>query len=794
MFTEADYPNTKFPASSFVPPEGQIGAPIFAIGEAPGAHEDFGIEMPDGSRIYRPFIGPAGRMYDNLLRRSGIDRSTQVFTTNMIKRRPNSRNDMNTKEARIEVANNIMALRREINAVKPRVIVPMGNTALQALGIKWKIGQCRGFIFHTPYGKVIPTYHPSFLFQQFQEHYTVQKDWYKIARQMNTMSMPQFPEQFNLNPTIDDVERFVLLIINKLMSGQKVSLALDLETYYLDGSPLNNPIKLVGLAVNGSHALVIPFIDQHDNFYWKTEDEEIRAWNAIGNLLENPNLEVMTHNSLFDILVLMNHGFKVRCKLFDTMLAQFLIYHPSKHDLGYCASIYTDFPPWKLQMGHTDEEFRYYNAKDATVLHYMRPGLNADIVDNGLMVVASNLMRVIVPTCDMMLHGLSISQEAYNDVRFELENKLSEIVRDLRGFAGNVGFNPESPTQVADLLFNKLKLKSAVKTKSKKSLSTDDGVLNRLALRYPKNEAVKTIQKYRHTSQQYKTFIKNLYIHVDGRVHSSFKLHRVPTGRYASADPNLQNLPAKTDPDGYIRGLYKVKPGRILVEADHSQLELMIFGVMADDQIWLDAFRHGVDVHVINGKSLLQTFYDPKYRTFTKNFIYGLIYGSEGGEVERVAPQELIKVIQVPQMMANLKAEHPALFTYREDIETFLRANKFVTNAFGRRRYFPTMSLTKENLRQAYNHPIQGTAGDIMHTHTPLLVEQLDPETDWLVLQLHDAFYIETDENRVDKVAHILKDVMERPIETPMGYRFDILKAEIKYGTSLADKDLVKWN
>lgn len=782
MFTEKDYPATQFPASTFVPGEGQIGAPIMVIGDAPGKDEDI-----QG----RPFVGSAGNMLNVFLKRAGIDRAAEVYTTHVIKRMPGLKRDITTQEAQIEISTNTAMLHKEIRAVKPRIIVPMGNAALRALGIKWNIGACRGFIMYSAFGKIIPSYHPAFVFKQYKEKVTCLKDWQKIGRQRKSSSMPIFSETFETEPTIDDVERFVFLAENKIKSGQKVSIALDLETYYYDGSPLNNPIKLVGLAMNQTHALVIPFIEQDETLYWKKEDEELRAWLAIGNLLENPQIEIVAHNALFDILVLMNHGFDVKAQIYDTLIAQALVYFPSKHDLGYVASIYTDFPPWKLTAGHSDKGFRYYNAKDATVLQYIKPKLDEDLRDNGLLPLSRIVMNTIEPTCRMMLNGISIDRQAYEKIKYELEIKLEELVQDLRGHANNVSFNPNSTAQVAKLLFTTHKLKSGVRTKKGKK-STDDSVLNRLSLRYPGNPVVASLQEYRHYSQQYKTFIQNLYIHTDERVHSQFKLHRTATGRYSSADPNLQNLPARKDEDGFIRGLYKVKPGRMLVTADYSQLELMIFAVLAEDEIWLDAFKSGKDIHDINNHALLKEYYDPKYRTFTKNFIYGFIYGSEGGDIEKVAPKELIEHISIPIMMQNLREEHPALFTYRKIIEDHIESKRWIANAYGRRRWFPTMSLSKGNYREAYNHPIQGTAADIMHTRTPLLIEALDAATDVLVLQLHDAFYVETSENRISDVGHIMKTVMEQHIETPMGYEFD-LKADVEYGVSLAKKDLQPW-
>lgn len=777
VFKESDYP-THFPASTFVPPEGPLNATIMIIGEAPGAKED-----EEG----RPFVGGAGNMLNHLLRKAGIDRDS-VFITNVIKRRP-PKNNIDHPLARAEIQNNLQALFREIRLVKPRVIVPMGNTALQALGVHHKIGNCRGYVIPQRNYKIIPTWHPAYLLRQFHEKYTSQKDWEKIKRYSRGATLPSVVEMFDIFPTIEDVERFEMLVSNKVQSGQKVSIGLDLETEYIEGSSLNTPIKLIGLAISESRAIVVPLINQDGSRYWESEDHELRAIAAVGNILENPNVEIITHNSEFDITVLLNHGFKIHASMYDTMIAQHLCYNPSQQSLEYLASIHADVPMWKATAGNSDKEYREYNARDAAILLRIKKPLDQDIQDCNLRFLCNVIMGAILPTCKMMLNGVAINRVAFDSIKVELEKKLEEIKGQLGVLAGE-RFNPDSPSQVAHILFDKLKFKSGVKTKKGKK-STGADVLNRLLNRYPDNEFLELFLKYRHFSQQYKTFIKNLYIHEDGRVHSEFKLSRVPTGRYSSSNPNLQNLPSRQDEDGFIRGMYSVPEGRILVAADYSQVELMIFAILAGDEIWIRAFEEGLDVHEITSQGLLG-FYDKKYRTFVKNFTYGLIYGSEGGEIEKVAPRELIEKISVHQMLRNLQREHPKLFEYRERIEKFVNKHLYVTNDFGRRRYIPKMKLTAADYRACYNHPVQGTAADIMHMKTPKIVEALEPE-DMLVLQLHDQYFIETGEREVDRVARTLKSIMEEPVESPTGniYR---LKADVEVGTSLAKKDMKPWN
>ena len=763
--------------SRFVSGEGPEGASILILGEAPGYWEN---------KYGRPFIGPAGKLLNNFLQNAGISRE-DCYVTNVIKYQPPG-NKINTHDAIDQVQKNTKALISEIRRVKPKVIVPTGNTALQALGFNYKIGKSRGSIIDSPFGKIIPTYHPASLFRQWHETFTVQKDWIKIARHASKLGVPQWKENFLIKPTIEDVEELSMFLNNLVNSGIKVSVAIDLETYKVD-NPLITPIKTVGIAQNETTATVIPFITQSDQYYWDNETRALRAIQAIANILENPNIEKVFHNALFDVLVLMNHGFTIEGPIFDTMLGQYLVYHLSPHDLGYVVSVYTDYPPWKLTEGHGDIEFRKYNARDCVVLNIIKPELESDINDNNVRVVFDILMKQIVPTVKMMLNGIYLDKNRYENVKEMLESHLEEIRQRISEIAG-FQINLESNRHMRNLLFKQLKLRSDVKTKGGQK-STGKDVLNRLSLRYPDLKVLDDIQEYRTLSTRYKTFIKNVQVLEDGRVHSNFKLHIVVTGRYSSTNPNIMNLPSRADPDGYIRKMYTAAPGNKIVAADYSQIELMIFAEIARDELWMQAFREGKDVHVINAEGLLG-FYDEKYRTFVKNFIYGFIYGSEGGDIAKVAPKELIQRMSIETMMNNLKMTHPALFSYRENIENQIKTQRYITNAFGRRRWYVD-KISKEDIRSAYNYPIQATAGDIMHIKMPEIDQELNWPKEKLILQLHDAFYLEVPERNVDRAAQLLKTIMEEPVYSPMGYEFN-LKAKVEVGDSLSSKEMEEWN
>lgn len=789
-----DFPPSPWPGKRFVGGEGPKGAKILILGEAPGE-----VENETG----KPFSNArgAGRFLDTCLRYAKIDRS-DCYITNVIKYQPPG-NDIKRADSQRYIQQSLPHLYKEIKSQSPVVIVPVGNVALQALGIPHAISRARGSIIPTSFGKVIPTFHPAYYSRQIHMLEVGKRDWVKIARHTKTYNFPQFLENFNINPSVSDVELFARSVTITTQK-QPVKLGIDIETPYIVYSPLDLPIKTISLASSENTALVIPFIDQSGRQCFNDGDMA-RIFLALSEILENPRVIKMFHNALFDVTVIKNHGIPVKEPIFDSMIGHFLIYEPAPHSLEHLVSWYSDYEPWKLEAGRSDKEFREYNARDTVVLHMIHGPLTEDIKANGQEIPFNILTKNIMPTVDMMLRGLPISKDQYNQVKLMLEAELEMTKSQLQDMAEDPNFNPDSPNQVRDFLFKKLKMRSQVRGKGGK-LSTSEDVLKRLQIRYagksPEEDIVTALLKFRKLGQQYKMFIKNLWFGMDGRIHSSFKMTSTKTVRFASDNPNVMNLPKRADSEGYIRKMYRTTDDRILVAADWSQLELMIFAEIAEDEIWQKAFREGKDVHILNGEMLIGPTYDNSdaIRTFIKNFIYGLIYGSEGSEVEKLIPSHLIGKISVQNVMQRLLKVHPAVFRYFNRIETEVERRHYVVNAYGVKRWF-FGKPSKADIRSAINHPIQSTAALIMHEKMPRIAELTQGygtsilptvSKDGLILQLHDEYVLEIDKNKLDPVARGLKEIMEETVYTPLGYEFN-LKAEVRFGPSLSSKESTQW-
>jgi len=764
-----------------VPPAGPLNANILLIGEAPGENEE-----RDGV----PFVGGAGRILNGLLRTANIDRGTCRIDNVLQCRPPN--NSMKTNEARQALEHCIPRFLSRLHQVHPMVTVPMGNTALNALGFYYPISKARGAVMRSPHGRIIPTWHPAYIMRQWHEYLTAQYDWKKIKRHSEGyLGQIEPPEFFHIKPNIIDVEMFEKQVSEQALRGEVV-LGIDLETYEID-NPQNIPIKVCGIATNERTVMVIPFITESGNYYWGTHDEAIRAIMAIGRILENPRIVKMFHNALFDVQVLMNHGWHVVPPIFDTMIAQFLICHLLPQSLAYLVSIHTDYPPWKLEKVKGDIGIRTYNARDCAVLHLIRDNILRDLEDNNLTYLFYREMDNIIPTVKMMLNGLRISPERHGAVNDQLEADIRRMTESLQDLSGRPDLNPNSSPQLAGVLFDDLGLRSQVKTKGGKR-STKEDVLNRLSKRYPDQPFVAKLLEYRNV-QKLKSTFADPPILADGRVHSQFK-RNVVTGRFSSSNPNVQNLPSgrrgeKGESQKYIRRMYVPDPGHVFVATDISQAELYVFAVVTQDEAWLSAFAEGKDIHEMNCGDMMG-FYEAKYRTFIKNVIYGVIFGSEGPEIEKVAPKELIGKISVQQMLENLWKTHPSVKAFRDYQSSIIANGGKVRTPFGRIRYF-VGSPTKAQIRQGVNHPIQGTIGDIMVEKMAMVDQVLAWPTDRLVLQLHDSLYVETPEARKDIVARKMKRVMELPISSPDGLEFRF-KIDVKIGTSLLEDEMGKWD
>ncbi len=365
---------------------------------------------------------------------------------------------------------------------------------------------------------------------------------------------------------------------------------------------------------------------------------------------------------------------------------------------------------------------------------------------------------------DMELVGFKADKAGLTKMSEELSERIAELegkVFELVGYE----FNLNSPKQLGVALFEKLGLPAKKKTKS--GYSTNAEVLEDLKDKHP---AVKYLLEYRQLSKLKSTYTDGLSacIGTDNRIHTTFNQTEARTGRISSLEPNLQNIPVRTSEGKRLREFFVADEGRVLCDADYSQIELRVLASMAKDENMISAFESGTDIHTATAAqvfSLPTDMVTPTLRSRAKAVNFGIVYG--------IGAFSLAKDIGVTRKEAdmyikNYLASYPKVAKYMEDTIASAKADGFVTTYFGRRRYLPELSNSNAMLRAfgervARNAPIQGTAADIIKLAMIKVSDRLEAEipTAKLILQVHDELIVECDEGDAKRVCEILSSEME---------------------------------
>ncbi len=551
----------------------------------------------------------------------------------------------------------------------------------------------------------------------------------------------------------------------KLLRAQK-TFAVDTETTDLDPWKA----KLLGLSFSWQAGF---------GWYVVAKPE----WLAeLKKSLEDTSIEKYGHNMKFDAAILANNGIRLAPMIFDSMLASYLL-NPGSRQNSLDALAFVEFgyemmpitsligPKGKKQLSMADvplEKLAWYSSEDADftwrLVARLRPKL--DQADNSGLFATMEMPLVRVLT-DMELAGIKIDTEFLAAMSTKVRGDLAKIEKDIYALAGRE-FNINSPLQLKEVLFTKLKIPMAGLGRTKTGVSTAADEFAKMKDRHP---IIPLISQQRELAKLLSTYIDALPLLVNektGRVHTSFNQAVAATGRLSSSNPNLQNIPIRTDLGAEIRKAFIAERGFRLLSADYSQIELRIIASMAKDEAMMKSFNQGEDIHTrtaanINGVSLDQV--TPQMRRAAKAVNFGIIYGlgyvglSQGEGISRQEAKEFIE---------KYFAIHQNIKQWIDHTKKLAHEKGFVETLFGRRRYFPDINssngmLVAQAERMAINAPIQGTAADLMklamikvHDELP----QVSP-TARLLLQVHDELVVEAPVDEVEKLSKFLKETME---------------------------------
>jgi len=572
-----------------------------------------------------------------------------------------------------------------------------------------------------------------------------------------------------------DLER----IIQEIKKAGRVSL--DLETTSPD--PIRAEIVGIALSWKEGEGFYVPV----GHTYLGAPDQLPRdqVLLDLADLIQDSRIEKIGQNIKYEWLVLRRYGLDYRGIAFDTMLASYLL-NPGRraHNLNQIAweHLNQKLITYKEVVGTGSKALNFsavpvaraveYAAEDAEVTLTLADLLGPLLIKEGLNDLFQAMeMPLITVLAEMEWHGIRIDTQALSDLSQELEGKLNQIEDQVYILAGE-RFNLNSPQQMSRILFEKLQLPAAKKTKGKSHSSTDAEVLRDLAVHYP---IAAEIWNYRTLSKLQSTYVDALPKLINpetGRLHTSFNQTVTATGRLSSSEPNLQNIPVRTEEGRRIRQAFIADPGWVLLSADYSQIELRIMAHYSQDPNLTAAFQAGEDVHARTAAELFNVTPDgvtADMRRQAKVINFGIIYGMSAFGLSK----ELgIGAREAQEMIDQYFLKYEGVKRFLDQTIAEARETKMVTTLFNRRRIIEEINSSNRVARQfaertAINTPIQGSAADLIKKAMIVIDQEMKNKglKARMILQVHDELVFETPEEEVDPLKKMVKHCMEAAVE-----------------------------
>lgn len=512
--------------------------------------------------------------------------------------------------------------------------------------------------------------------------------------------------------------------------------------------------------------------------------KEILSW--LTPFFENEEILKIGQNVKYDLLVLKNYGIEVKGNLYDTMLAHYLIEPEGKHSMDWLAQQYLNYVPVSIESligkkGKSQGNMRDvdvddvvdYASEDADITLQLKHKLDPIIQENGLDKLLNDVENPLIEVLTAMeFEGVRINTAALAELSKELEQESRQIEKRVYELAGEK-FNLSSPKQLGEILFVKLNLDPKAKKTKTGQFATGEEVLSKMA---GEHEIAQAILDYREVVKLKSTYVDALPGLINpktGRVHTTYNQFVAATGRLSSINPNLQNIPIRTERGREIRKAFVPRDeNHIILAADYSQIELRIMAAFSQDESMIEAFKEGRDIHATTAAKIFQVplegvTSDMRRKAKTANF--GIIYGisafglSQRLNIPRGEAKEIID--------AYFK-EFPAVKKYMDDSIEKARKQEYVETLLGRRRYLRDINSRNATMRgfaerNAINAPIQGSAADMIkvamiHVHEWMKKEKLKSK---MILQVHDELVFDAYKDEVEILKQEVPKLMSGAVE-----------------------------
>ena len=576
--------------------------------------------------------------------------------------------------------------------------------------------------------------------------------------------------------------------IAKLTSCE--AFAFDTETDNVD----HFHARLVGisLSVTPHQAAYIPLAHQYLGVPEQLPLNDVLA--KLKPILENPQIKKIVQNAKFDYSVLANYGIQVQGIAYDTMLESYVLNSTQRHDmdsmakryLKYKTITYDELTKVGRKQSSIDtidvEKTTQYAAEDADITLQLHQKLWPQLEKNEkLTKLFSDIeMPLAIILADMERTGVLVDAEQLKAYSKELSKILKDTEEELQFLAGEK-FNPGSPKQIQAILFDKHQLPVLKKT-PKGDPSTSEEVLNELANTYV---LPRKILYYRGLAKLKNTYTDKLPLMIspiDHRIHTNYNQIGTVTGRLSSNDPNLQNIPVRTEEGRRIRQAFIAPKGYKIISADYSQIELRIMAHLSQDKSLLNAFAHDKDIHRVTASEILskpEPEVTAEERRRAKAVNFGLIYG--------MSAFGLSKQINIPRKEAKFYIDryferYPGVQVYMDRIRQQASEQGYVETLSGRRLYLPKISSSRVNEkrgaeRAAINAPMQGTAADIIKTAMIKMSEWIKTQPNGnirMLMQVHDELVFEVKEELVSEYSKSIKSIMENCYQLSVPLKVDV--------------------
>ncbi|TNE79039.1 MAG: DNA polymerase I [Bacteroidetes bacterium] len=607
----------------------------------------------------------------------------------------------------------------------------------------------------------------------------------------------EIPEHANIltvphNYTLCDSEASINQLILDL--EKQSSFCFDTETTSLEALDA----ELVGFAFSWQ---------KHSGYYvpFPANQEEAKALaQRFKSLLEDSSKVKIGQNLKYDLLVLENYDIHLAEPFFDTMLAHYLLEPDSRHNMDAMSESYLQYTPVSIstligkkgakQLSMRDietEKVKEYAVEDADITLQLKEVLEPKLAEQGVNKVFNDIeIPLIRVLADMEMEGVKVDKDFLNDYSKELEQESAKVETEIYELAG-VHFNIASPKQLGEVLFEKLQLDPKAKKTKTGQYQTNEEVLLGLATEH---DIARKIMQYRQINKLKSTYVDALPALINpktGRIHTSFNQAVAATGRLSSVNPNLQNIPIRTEMGREVRKAFITGGDEYtLMAADYSQIELRIIAAISKEEAMIEDFRQGHDIHAataakVFGVKLEEV--DKEMRRKAKMVNFGIIYG--------ISAFGLAQRLEIPRKEASeiIKAyfeQYPGIKSYMDQTVLSAREKGYVETVMGRRRYIRDINSNNHTVRgfaerNAINAPIQGSAADMIkmamiHIHEAMKKAQVKSK---MILQVHDELLFEIYEGEMDQMQALVKKHMleaihlEVPLEVEVGIGQNWLEA-----------------